>query len=243
MHPLDRQRPALAGHFRTGKLSGASAFIAALAVGLLAFFMPTKDWLPSAQTIKLQLDGFGLAAPLIFVVGTALLAAFGAPRLLLYSIAGVAFGAAWGLVWSLLGTLLGAYSTFLTVRALGRGPILRRFPALARYSGRIRKRGFLAVLLVRQLPMNGFYNNLLLGLSPVRHRDFLLGSLLGYLPMGMAAAAIGAGVVQADLAQLLQYAGMGGAAFVIVGLLLKRLVRTAEGKLEDSRLSAPNGLE
>ena len=243
MHPLDRQRPALAGHFRTGKLSGASAFIAALAVGLLAFFMPIKDWLPSAQTIKLQLDGFGLAAPLIFVVGTALLAAFGAPRLLLYSIAGVAFGATWGLVWSLLGTLLGAYSTFLTVRALGRGPILRRFPALARYSGRIRKRGFLAVLLVRQLPMNGFYNNLLLGLSPVRHRDFLLGSLLGYLPMGMAAAAIGAGVVQADLARLLQYAGMGGAAFVIVGLLLKRLVRTAEGKLEDSRLSAPNGLE
>lgn len=243
MRTPDRLRPAEAGRSRTSRLPGILGLLAMLALGLAMSFLPFKDGLPSAAMIKAQLDGFGLAAPLLFVAGTALLMALGAPRLVLCSMAGMAFGAAWGLAWSLVGTLLGAYGTFLMVRALGREPVRRRFPALVRHSERIRERGFLAVLLIRQVPMNGFYNNLLLGLSPVGHRDFLLGSLVGYLPLGTAAAAIGAGVVQADLVRLIQYATVGGMAFLLFGLLLKRLTGAAKNKLEAPPLSANNGLE
>jgi uncharacterized membrane protein YdjX (TVP38/TMEM64 family) len=235
MHDLDHLGPTASDHLKSGRLLGILGVLVVLAVGLLALWLPFKEWLPSGATLKTQLDAFGLGAPLVFVVGTALLMACGAPRLVLGSIAGMIFGAAWGLVWSLAGTLLGAYGTFLAVRAFGRDPIRRRYPQLDRYSGRLHKQGFLAVLLIRQLPMNGFYNNLLLGLSPVRHRDFLLGSVLGYLPVGMAAVSIGAGAVQADLARLVQFAVAGGAAFLLLGLLVKRLtlsVGATTGELE-----------
>ncbi len=67
------------------------------------------------------------------------------------------------------------------------------------------QRGVLAVLLIRQLPMAAFYNNLLLGLTPVNHRDFWIGSFLGYLPMGVTASLLGAGMIQADAAQAARY--------------------------------------
>jgi uncharacterized membrane protein YdjX (TVP38/TMEM64 family) len=226
-------------------VSGAFGLLAMLAVGLAVFFLPLKSWLSESSAIKAQLDGFGLAAPLVFVAAAGLLTAVGAPRLVVCSLAGMLFGASWGLAWSQVGTLLGAYATFVGVRAFGREPILRRYPQLDRYSERIRGRGFLAVLVIRQLPMNGFHNNLLLGLSPVRHRDFLLGSLVGFLPLGVTAVLIGAGVVQTDPTRLIQYATAGIAAFLLLGLLLKRLAGAARSAkpLEDQPLSANNGFD
>jgi uncharacterized membrane protein YdjX (TVP38/TMEM64 family) len=221
----DSDRSGLAGTNppKTGDVLGIISLLIMLALGLAFFFPPLQDWLRQGQTIKAQLVGFGFAAPLVFVAGTALLMVVGVPRLVLCSFAGAAFGPFWGLVWSQLGTLLGAYGTFLTVRTCGRTSILRRYPQLDRYSCRIRKRGLLTVLLIRQLPMNSFHNNLLLGLSPVEHRDFLLGSLLGYLPLGLTAVLIGAGMVQTDLTRLVQYLAAGITVFFMLGFLLKRL--------------------
>jgi uncharacterized membrane protein YdjX (TVP38/TMEM64 family) len=230
MRDPDRLATAATRRPKTKGIFGALGILLMLALGLAVFLLPLKDWLQQGQIIKAQLDGFGLAAPLVFVAGTALLVTLGAPRLVVCSLAGMAFGPWWGLAWSQVGTLLGAYATFLTVRAFGREPILRRYPGLDRYSDRIRGRGLLAVLLIRQLPMNGFHNNLLLGLSPVGHRDFLFGSLLGYLPLGATAVLIGAGVVQTELTRLVQFTAAGVAAFLLLGLLLKRLVGAGRGE-------------
>lgn len=230
---------------KSGGVFGTIGLVAILALGFAVFFLPLKSWMSQGSAIKAQLDGFGFAAPFVFVAGTALLAAIGAPRLVLCSLAGALFGFSRGLLWSQLGTLLGAYGTFLAVRSFGREAILRRYPKLDRYSERIRSRGLLAVLLIRQLPMNGFHNNLLLGLSPVGHRDFLLGSLVGYLPLGVTAVLIGAGVVQTDPTRLIQYATAAIAAFLLLGFLLTQWVgpaRQAE-PLENPPLSANNGLE
>jgi uncharacterized membrane protein YdjX (TVP38/TMEM64 family) len=229
-------------HRKAGGVFGAIGLGLILALGLAVFFLPLKSWMSEGQAIKAQLDGFGLAAPLVFVAGSALLAAIGAPRLVLCSLAGLLFGVSRGLLWSQLGTLLGAYGTFLAVRTFGREAILRRYPKLDRYSERIRGRGLLAVLLIRQLPMNGFHNNLLLGLSPVGHRDFLLGSLLGYLPLGVTAVLIGAGAVQTDPSRLIQYATAALAAFLLLGFLLKQWVGLAR-RAGPPPLSANNGLD
>jgi uncharacterized membrane protein YdjX (TVP38/TMEM64 family) len=171
-----------------------------------------------------ELLSFGVAAPLVFVTATITLTILGAPRLLVFSLGGLAFGAGLGLVWSLLGTLLGAYATFLLVRTLGGDAILHRYPKLNRYCHGIPNRGLLTVLLVRQMPMNGLHNNLLLGLSSVKHRDFLLGSTLGYLPLGVAASLVGAGVITGDLTRMVQFLGAGLAFSLIIAFVLKRAI-------------------
>lgn len=180
-------------------------FLAVLALGMVAYFTPLKTWLGQGELIKAQLDCLGIAAPLVFSAATALLTALGTPRLLLCSLGGLAFGFAWGLAWSQLGTLLGSYATFLFMRWRGRGYTLDYFPRLRGFSQHLEGRGLLSVILVRQLPLNGFYNTVLLGLAPVGHRDFLLGSLLGFLPLGLTACLLGAGLIQGDWLKGMHY--------------------------------------
>ncbi len=213
---------------RTGRIAGivnGGVFIAIIVLGAAVYFTPLKTWLAQGQLIKEQLALFGMAAPAVFTAASALLTAIGAPRLLLCSLGGMAFGFAWGLAWSQLGTVLGSYATFLFVRWRGRDYALSHFPRLRKFSQNMESRGLMSVVLVRQLPLNGFYNNVFLGLTPVSHGDFILGSLLGFLPLGVTACLLGAGLIQGDLVKGVQYVALALASSVILGFLLNHLVR------------------
>lgn len=187
------------------KIAGGSLLLVVVACGLLIYFTPLIDLLRQDQQVKSWLYATGYAAPAVFTLATALLTAVGMPRLIFCSVAGLVFGFTWGFVWSHLGTLLGAYTTFLFARWSGRAYILHRFPKIRAWSEPIEERGWLSVLLIRQLPVSGLYNDILLGLSTVGHGDFWIGTALGFLPLGVTATLIGAGVVQADMTQLAQY--------------------------------------
>lgn len=226
---------------RSSRLVHWGVVLSVLALGAAVYFTPIKDWLAQGELIKTQLDVFGMAAPLVFVVLIAMLSAIGVPRLLLCSLGGMTYGFAWGLLWTQLGTLLGSYATFLFVRWRGRDYALSHYPRLRRFSRHMESRGVVSVILLRQLPMNGFYNNVFLGLSPVGQGDFLLGSLLGYLPLGVTACLIGAGLIQADLAKGVQYAALALSSSVILGVLLNGLLRrraSLGGELEPASLLA-----
>jgi uncharacterized membrane protein YdjX (TVP38/TMEM64 family)/phosphatidylserine/phosphatidylglycerophosphate/cardiolipin synthase-like enzyme len=85
---------------------------------------------------------------------------------------------------SLTGALASGALTFAIGRTLTRGTVHgiagRRLGALSR---RLRKRGLLAVLLVRLLPVAPYtIVNIVAGASRIRWRDFLLGTALGLLP-------------------------------------------------------------
>jgi len=206
---------------RRGIVSGGVS-VAVLALGLVAYFTPLRSWLAEGGRIKAQLDAFGFAAPWVFTAAAALLTALGMPRLLLCSLGGLVFGFAWGLAWTQAGTLLGAYAIFLMVRWQGRDYTLNHYPRLRGFSQNLESRGLLSVILIRQLPVNGFYNTVLLGLTPVSHGDFLLGSLLGFLPLGLTACLLGAGLVQGDWLKGMQYIAFGLACSVIAGHALNR---------------------
>ena len=195
-----------------------------LMVGLViaVYLTPLGDWLADGQLIKATLAQFGSAAPLVYTLATALLVAAGVPRLVLCSLGGMAFGFAWGLIWSQIGSLLGSYVIFLFIRWRGIHFTLHHFPRLRGFSERLENKGLLSVLVLRQLPLNGFYNNILLGLTPASHGDFLLGSLLGFLPLGIPACLLGAGLIQGNWIKAMQYISFGFACSVILGLLLNR---------------------
>lgn len=215
----------------------AKSFMLALLLGfgLLIYLTPLKEWLNQGQLIVAQLAAMGYWAPLVYVLAGMLLTIVGVPRLLICSLGGLAFGFAWGLAWSHLATLLGSYATFVFVRWGGRAWSLEHFPRLRGFTGQMHERGVLAVLLIRQLPMAGFYNNLLLGLTPVSHRDFWFGSILGFLPMGVTACLLGAGMIQADAAQAARYMALAAVSFGALGIALKWLLFSSRSPLSRAR--------
>jgi uncharacterized membrane protein YdjX (TVP38/TMEM64 family) len=221
---------------RSSRLAGVvngGVFLAVIVLGAAIYLTPLKTWLAQGEIIKTQLSLFGLAAPLVFIAAAALLTAIGVPRLLLCSLGGIAFGFAWGLAWTQLGTVLGSYVTFLFVRWRGRDYVLNHFPRLRKFSQRLESRGLMAVILIRQLPLNGFYNNVFLGLTPVSHSDFLVGSFLGFLPLGVTACLLGAGLIQGDMVKGVQYIALGLACSVGLGIALNWLAqaRKTSGKI------------
>lgn len=210
---------------RLAGIVNGGVFLAVVVLGAAVYLTPLQTWLAQGQIIKAHLAWFGLAAPWVFTAAAALLTAVGVPRLLLCSLAGMAFGFAWGLAWAQLGTVLGSYATFLLVRWQGRDYTLSHFPRLRGFSQNMQSRGLLAVVLIRQLPVSGFYNTVFLGLTPVSHGDFLLGSLLGFLPLGITACLLGAGLIQADWLKGVQYAALGLACSVVLGGVLNCLAK------------------
>jgi phospholipase D1/2 len=85
---------------------------------------------------------------------------------------------------SLAGALASGAATFAVGRGVRRG-LVRHIagPRLGALTARLRKRGLLAVLLVRLLPVAPYtVVNIVAGASRIRWRDFLLGTALGLLP-------------------------------------------------------------
>jgi uncharacterized membrane protein YdjX (TVP38/TMEM64 family) len=139
------------------------------------------------------------------------------------------------LVAVLAGALLGYYGVFCFVRWGGREWVLHRWPKLRRLSEGLKDYGIGGVFLVRQVPVHGSLTNLALGLSGVRHYQFLIGSGIGLLPEAIPAALIGAGLVSGSFEKAFPYlagAAVGmGALWVGVGVALRRIRRGRAGVL------------
>ena len=204
-----------------------------LAALCLIYFTPLREWLMRAPEISDYLKTLGWAAPVVFVAAVALLTALGVPRLLLCPIAGMSFLFYWGLLWGQIGTLIGFYATFLFVRWGGRDVVSHKWPKLERLAHRFTRKGFLSVFLIRQMPVGGFYLNILLGLTPVRHRDFLIGTLLGILPEAIPATLIGASAKQVSISRILEYIVAAVIIFVIAGLVLRWYLRVSQSPVAD----------
>ncbi len=218
LHTVGKTRPR-----RITGIVDCGVFLVVTGLVIAVYLTPLKDWLANGQFVQDRLGLFGFAAPLVFTFSSALLTVIGTPRLLLCSLGGMAFGFAWGLMWTQLGTLLGSYVVFLFIRWRGREYALHLFTRFRGFSQQLEKRGLMSVVLIRQLPINGFYNNVLLGLTPVSHGDFLIGSLLGFLPLGVTACLLGAGLIQKDLFKGVRYIVLGLACSVILGYIFNRL--------------------
>ena len=149
----------------------------------LVYFTPAKKYLGDIQSVKHWLLSLGWVGPAAWMGIVFVLVAAGMPRLLFCPIGGLAFGFWYGLLWTQVATLAGYYVLFLFVRWGGPDFVLRHWPRVGRIKGHFH--GHSAALMVfalRQLPISGLIINFLLGLSPIRHHHFLLGTVFGVLP-------------------------------------------------------------
>lgn len=211
------------------------AALLTLVLGMLiwiTYFSPLSDEMRHLSGLITRLRGGGLEAYAAYTGIVALLVAAGVPRLVLYGVGGLLFGFWWGLFLSETGTVGGSYALFLFVRWGGRDWILHRWPNLRRWSHDLRSAGLPTVLIMRQLPVAGFAVNLVLGLTHIRNRDFLLGTALGLLPEGIPATMIGAGLMHGKphlalgiiAAAVILLAG----AWIITGRYVRRNPRPTE---------------
>lgn len=190
----------------------------------LVLTLPWKDWMLYGDVLRALFAGLGNWSPLIFVAVTGIGTAFGLPRLVFCVVAGWLFGFGEGFAWSQLGSLLGAYALFLLARHTRPEHLLQKYPKLRAMSAPAGT-GWFSVLLVRQLPLAGLYNDILLAWSPVSDRDFWIGSFIGFLPLGVTATLMGAGAIQADLAQLGSYLAGATLLFLVLSVSLKYAIR------------------
>ena len=179
------------------RLAGALAAAGFAAAGLVAGHSPglLLAWVDDGvRTVR----GLGVAGGLLFAVVQVLVAVSGVlPASLLGVAAGVLYGVPAGFALSGAGTLSGALLAFALSRSVFR-PVVTRFMAgrsrLRRFDELIARDGWRFACLLRVSPVMPFaLTSYALGLSSIRLRDYLVGTLaampalFGYVLLGALA--------------------------------------------------------
>ena len=178
--PAHVQRPL------RGRLLALGALVFGVAVLAAAWrFTPLRDWL-DVNALAAFADRFGEqpATPLLVLLGYVVAGLLVVPVTLLIAATGLVFGPVLGVLYALAGALTSGLVTYAIGRKLGR-PTVRRLagPRLNSISRKLAKRGLLAVVLVRIVPVAPYtIVNMVAGASHIRLGDFLLGTLIGLLP-------------------------------------------------------------
>ena len=163
---------------------------AVLAAGVV---VATSVDLPTVEDLRAWVADAGWAAPALYAVLYAGLTLTPTPATVLSIAAGLLFGVPTGLAVVMAGALIGATTAFSISRALGRHAVARLDShCLRRLDGLLRRRGLLAVIGVRLIPVLPFGPlNYACGLTDVPGRDYLLGTAVGILPAALAFVTVG----------------------------------------------------
>ncbi len=167
------------------------ALIALLALGITLAIEQRDSF--DAASIETWLDGYGTAAPLLFVLLYALATVFFFPGSVMTLAGGALFGPAWGTLYSLSGATLGAGIAFLMARHMAGDWVA------AKTGGRIKQlvdgveqEGWRFVAFVRLVPLFPFnLLNYALGLTRIRFSHYLVTSFICMAPGGFAYTYLG----------------------------------------------------
>jgi uncharacterized membrane protein YdjX (TVP38/TMEM64 family) len=170
---------------------------------------------PSRQGLLALVRSSHLVAPLVAVVGSAVLVMALAPRTLLSFVGGALFGAVAGAGYVILGVTAGALLAFGVGRFLGRDFVAGHLRGrLALIEQAVARQGLPAVVVCRLIPLVPFgVSNYAFGTTSVRFGQFLAGTMLGVVPATAAYAALGTATMNGDP----RGATYAGAAVVLLG--------------------------
>jgi uncharacterized membrane protein YdjX (TVP38/TMEM64 family) len=171
-----------------------TAVLVVAAFMALAHFTPMKAWITNVQSWKGFVREFGWMAHAVFMLVTAGAVMMGVPRLAFCSAAGLIFGFGEGLLLSLMGSTLGSYGAFILSRHGFRRAAEARAEKWPWLKKMLQTPSVMRVFWARQLMVPGIVLTELIGMTPLRHSRFLLGTALGYLPLNIAFSLVGSGL-------------------------------------------------
>ncbi len=149
---------------------------------------PMHEWLDVDRMVS-DLRRFGQAfGPVAATLAFALAMTVAVPLTFLTLVALVAFGPWAGFACAVGGALLGAVASYGVGAYLGHAVLVRLAgPRINLLSQRLARRGLIAVILVRLVPVAPFaVVNMVAGASHIRLRDLVLGTAIGITPGTLA---------------------------------------------------------
>ena len=160
-------------------------------------------------TIRSELKGGGgtsgyLFSWVIFTLAGGGLIALGLPRLWASAVGGIIYGAFIGSILSILASLFGASVLYVAGESILAGVVERRIGHKAKiWKARFQENSFWWVLYGRLFPFsNSTVMNLLCGSCKVPFVPFMMGSLVGFVPLAVAFATYGSGGVKGNIWQI-----------------------------------------
>ncbi|HEX9777476.1 MAG TPA: TVP38/TMEM64 family protein, partial [Geopsychrobacteraceae bacterium] len=194
----------------------AAVMALALLLAALWRWSPLNQWLNMDRLLAAAdtLRESPLAVPTVlalYVLGSCLMF----PITVLILATALSFGPLSGFALALTGSLLGGWASYLLGRWLGRDAVRKLAgEKLNRLSRKISRRGWLAVAVVRVVPIAPFtIVNLVAGSTHISGRSFLIGTAVGMGP-GILAIMI----FESGLEQALRDPGWGSLALAVIAL-------------------------
>lgn len=196
----------------------ALAGIALAVAAIVALTVP----MPDPLQMRVWAQEAGIAAPVLFLLGHALVTTMPVPRTVFTLAAGLLFGPVLGVGLSLLATTMSAVLAFAVVRWLGHGLFSPHLDhrVLRSVDARLHRRGWFAVASLRLIPAVPFsVLNYCSAVSSIRFRQFLAGTV-GIVPGSVAVVVLGDALTGTTSPALLAVSAAGAAAGV-AGLLVE----------------------
>ena len=200
------------------RLTGLSEYISLDGLGRL------RDWI----------DGFGVAAPIVFIAIYAVATVAFLPGTPLSLLAGLVFGPVFGTLWAVIGATIGATLAFLVGRYAARGLVegwTANNERVRRLDEGVERQGWRMLLITRLVPVFPFnLQNYAYGITKIGLGTYVLLTAVCIIP-GAAVYTFAGGSLasaQQDLTRTFIYLGIAAVFFVGVSLIPGRLRRRDE---------------
>lgn len=160
-------------------------FLILIAFSITSYFILGEDL--ELQILRKHIKDFGIWTPIVFTLIYTLLSIF-IPATPLMIIAGLLFGFWYGFLYTIIGGLLSAIIVFYICRKLGRERVesvlkSRYLKKLDDYNRKLAKNGIWDLTILRVIPIMPFnVLNILMGVSNIKTKDYIIGTLIGFMP-------------------------------------------------------------
>ncbi len=150
------------------------------------------------EGFKEKVNSFGIWGPVLYVIVYLLRPLILFPAGVLSASAGLIWGPAKGFFILQIGANISAVAEFLLARYFGREIIKKYLKGkMTNLDEKIEKHGFLTVLLIRLIPNVAWdIQNLSLGLTKVKFRDYFFATLIGIMPGSFAFVYFGSSLIK-----------------------------------------------
>lgn len=160
------------------------------------------------QLLQLWLQKMGIWAPILYILIYAIATICILPSTPLNLTGGAIFGSVWGTIWTSIAAILAAMLSFAFSRTIGRNLVEQKLAGRWQSLDReMHQGGFFYMFAIRLLPLIPYgIVNFAAGLTSIKFRDYLLGTLLGTVPGILPFVMMGAGLTalkQGDILPML----------------------------------------
>jgi len=172
--------------------------IAIVAILLTLHFFKIDFSEVNEEEFKNWVESLGFWGPIIYVVVYIFRPLVLFPAGVLSATAGIIWGSLLGFFYLQIAANLSSLIEFLIARYFARGVVEKYLKGkVSDLDKKIEKHGFLTVLLIRLIPNVAWdIQNLSLGLTKVRFRDYFLATLIGIMPGSFAFVFFGSSLIK-----------------------------------------------